>query len=961
MFLHALMVAGLAACGGGGGASDTPTASAADSSGTGGTSTAAPTAAATLPSISSVVGTARVLSAAASLSVEGLPEAPAAAAATTAAAGGRTFYVDSSAGNDANDGRAAGAGALNSGPWRTLGRLMQSDITAGDSVTLACNSSWRETLRLPASGTAASPIVVSAPASGCKMPPVIDGSISIAASAWTAYKGNIFQAPLDSAPMQLYASSGNFTVAHHPNRGYLTSDPTSPYAALAADGNVVSGSNGNSGSTVLQVGSDLALPTGAVIAPGARIRVRTYAWLMEEGTVSAVDGNRLTLASPTSYPVAANRGYVLLGQLWMLDSAGEWYYDANAKKIYAWMPDSAAPSATVGASVLATGIDLSSRSYVTIDGLTVRKVGTGVLMRGTKGVVVRNSTIEDAAAMGADAAFSTAATFESNTITRAGQDAISGQDDNTGAATGMTVSNNVIRDSGVVMQDETVLSVPIASHAAIRSGIASTVSGNVIVNAGYIGIRPGASSVVQNNFVFGACTVLDDGGAIYTWFDHDIAIRGNTVIHARGALAGKPASENFTQAQGIYLDEWTTATVVEDNTVIDTDNGVVVHVSYNNTVRNNRLYGNRVSQLSMAETSNQKRASGDVYGNVITGNQIAAVYPTSVGLQLQSIYASTSAFGNFDTNHYYERASPIVASVSAGGTQQTYSLPQWRQSHNAGSTQPVDGNGTGVNGRGYTSYSVAGANLVPNGGLQQNLAGWGSWNQTAPMAQMVQLTCPAGQCLRFVAGGSTGLLASPSFAVQKGQWYRLTVDVAADTEGQWVSLVARRAGGSYAPYSDRAIAFTAGTAWGRYSVIFQSTDTLTPNAATGDIGARVDIEGLLPGKSITMANLEVVAITPDATSQLSGALINAGTAPRSATCPLTGTQAAQCSKFLTLADSQTVTWPLTIPAHSAVIIYAQDPSLRDSDGDGIPDSQDRCPGTVAGTQVNSAGCSFTQR
>jgi parallel beta-helix repeat protein len=967
MLSLAMLISGLAACGGGSGASPA-SASASDAStlGTGGTkdggAAAPPSTTASAPTNSATVGTAVALSATASMNVDGVPEA-ATPAAPLAAPGGRSWYIDSNTGNDANDGKAATVSG-STGPWRTLARLMQATLQPGDTVVLACGSTWGETLRLPASGTATQPIVVRAPTAGCTTRPAIDGSVTLAATAWTQHSGNIYKAPLDTAPMQLYASSGYLTEAHHPNKGANTTDPTSPYATLAANGNVITNASGSRGSTTLVTGTDLSLPAGAVVAPGTRVRVRTFSWLMDEGTVASVAGSVLTLQNATSYPLTAGWGYLLLGQLWMLDSAGEWYYDAAAKQIYAWMPDSAKPG-TVAASVLATGIDLASRSYVWIDGIAVRRVGTAVLMRGGQGVKLSNSVVEDCTEMGADAAYSKGASFVSNTFTRIGRDAISGQDDTTGPATGMTVQNNVIRDSGVIMSGDSALSLPKGSHAAIRSGANATVTGNAIVNAGYIGIRAGAASVVQNNLVYGACSVLDDCGGIYTWSDAGITIRGNTVVHMRGAAAGKPAGARKTEAQGIYLDLSTTGALVVDNTVIDADNGVFIHVASNNTVQGNRLYGNRSSQVAMLDTSNLNRSSGDVYGNTVTGNQIAAVYPGSVGLLLQSMFASTSAFGSFDGNQYYDRTTPIIAAVSSGGTGQVYTLPQWRQSSNAGSTTAVDSNGTGINGRGYSNYSVTGTNAVPNAALLQDTSGWVAWSQTAPMAQIVRQTCTAGQCLRFVPGGSSGLVASPNFSVLGGQWYRLSVDIAADTNGQSVQIVARRGGGGsngYESISDRDLAVTAGVSWTRFAMVFQATKTIIAgNAATGDLGARIDIEGLVAGKSISLANLELVPITPDPSSQLSGVFVNAGSSASSAVCPLTGTLAAQCSSFLALADNQKVNWPLSVPAHSAVIVYAQNPALLDSDGDGIPDSQDRCPGTAAGAPVNSSGCSFAQR
>jgi hypothetical protein len=65
--------------------------------------------------------------------------------------------------------------------------------------------------------------------------------------------------------------------------------------------------------------------------------------------------------------------------------------------------------------------------------------------------------------------------------------------------------------------------------------------------------------------------------------------------------------------------------------------------------------------------------------------------------------------------------------------------------------------------------------------------------------------------------------------------------------------------------------------------------------------------------------------------------------------------------FRNLVNGQAVAWPLAVPAYSAILLYTQDEALMESDGDGIPDSQDLCPGTPTGATVNASGCSFTPR
>jgi parallel beta-helix repeat protein len=922
------------------------------------------------PSNTDTVGRQRALGADASVSVEGLADSAVASRFVPAAAeGGRTFFVDSAAGDDRLDGRAAKPGATGKGPWRTLARVMQSDLAAGDLLLLACGGQWRETLRLPASGTPGRPVVVSSPAAGCgSTPPTIDGSVALAAADWRPHKGQIHKIALDTPPLAVWAGTA-LSEAHHPNRGHDAANPQSPYLPLAADGKIVTVA-GRSVSTSVVTGAELALPEGANLASGARLRLRTNAWNLDESAVSATSGaaqgRTLTLSTPTRYPAKAGWGYFLLGQMWMLDSAGEWHHDAAARTLYAWMPDSAAPPANAWATVLATGIEVQGRSYITVNGVRVRRVGTGINLRSSTGVQLHNFTIEDTVAKGADAALSKQAVFESSAFVRTGSDAISGQDDNTAPATGMAVRNCLVRDSGVQMLGETPASLPISSRAAVRAGSGATVSGTAVINAGYIGIWPGAGSLVENNFVFGACTVLDDCGGIYTsGANNHSTLRGNTVVHSRGSVLGKPASARYTQAQGIYLDESASGVRVEGNTVIDADHGVQVHVSANNVITGNRLYGNRVSQIWLHETRARDNAAGDLFGNTVQGNQIAPATAGAVGLLLQTQFASTAAFGTFEGNRYYDRVSPTVAQVVTSAGKRGYTMAQWRGSVDAGSRSAVDSAGFAVSSTAYATHVVAGANLVFNSALAVNSQGWTHWNQTAPAGTMVREACPAGTCLRYSTGGSPGMMSSPNFSLVQGQWYRISLDLATEQDAQAVQLLVRRGGGGsngYESLADRSLYQTAGRTWARYSAVFQATKTVNArDAATGDLGARVDIQGIEAGKSVRLANVEVVPLQPSALAHVSGALINVGGTAVSATCPLTATQAALCARFSLLSDASPVAWPLTLPAYGATLFYAQEASLTDSDRDGIADAQDTCPGTATGAAVNAAGCALLLR
>ncbi|MBS0446518.1 MAG: right-handed parallel beta-helix repeat-containing protein [Proteobacteria bacterium] len=967
----------LSACGGGG-SDAAPEATVADA-----TVAMSETAAATVTPVTMARESVDAMSAAVAASaVAGAPrreiEAVTAAAprATTAAAPtstataatrttGKVYFIDSRIGRDTNTGTNF-VGTGGTGPWKSLKKLSTLALQPGDTVKLACGAVWNETLKLTTSGVSGTPIIVSTYPAGCSNPPVIDGSTAVASTSWVKYSGNIYKAALASTPQLVMTGGASLPPAHFPNRGYNPAQPTSMYLTLAANSNTIALAGGGTGSNYIITGSDLKLPTGASIPVGTTVRIRTNSWTIDTSTVSAVGGTKLSLGIPTSYPLTAGWGYYFLGQLWMLDSPGEWFYDGNAKLLYAWMPDSQAPAGRVSTSQLATGIDVSNLKYVTISGVVVRNVSLGINARNTQGVTISASTVTNTAAKGIDASAAKSDVIASNVISLTGADAISSVDNTGTPSVGMQITGNQISGSGVVMNGDTVVSLPAQSYAAIRSGTQSIVSGNSVANSGSSGIVPMAGSTVSGNWVSGACSVVDDCGGIYTaGLNNNSKITGNVVQHSRGALDGKGPTLYYTQAQGIYLDESASGVTVSGNTVTDADNGVQIHVAANNTIANNNLYGNRNNQIWMQETSNNNNPNGDVYGNVVNGNLIAPTSATATGFMHTTTIKNTDAFAKYDYNVYFDRIYSRIGAESTPTTAPQFNLQQWKAAPTStGAPRNEDVHGAGASQLPMASYQVTGSNIVPNGNFVNGTTGWATWAAANPAATMLRQSCTPGYCAQFAAGGASSSLFTGFFPIVQGQWYRLSVDVMTGTDGQKVPLYVRRSGGGTNGYESVAsitMSITGTRTWTRYNFVFMGTETVNVNdPQTLDKGVRMDIEQIQPGQTVYMTNAEIVPITSMSSTTRSDLLLNAGFASAQIDCPVRATSPATCNNYVRLADNSPVTWPRTINALSSDIVYTRDPSLADTDGDGISDSQDLCPGTPAGTAVNASGCSLTQ-
>ena len=895
--------------------------------------------------------------------VMGLEQSPAPIPATYVRPA-RLLYLDSANGDDRNDGRSATPGGPTSGPWRTLSRLRRADIRPGDQIVLACGGLWRETLWLPAGGSELDSVVIGAPRSGCAADamPTIDGAVPVPATAWSHEGGSVWKSTAATPVLHLLQPGRVLLPAHHPNRGHDATDPRSPYLRVAAAGNQVAYAGGT-GSDRFTVGPDLHLPPGVRLTDGAQVHIRTNAWHIDEAAVSSFSGTQLTLGRPTAYPIGTGWGYYLTGQSWMLDSPGEWHHDPRSGVLRVWMPDSERPGATLRAVTLPTAVDLEGRSHVVIEGIAIRGAGRGLNLRGTRNVQVRKVLIEDILNDGLDAAGSRGVTVESSSFVRIGANAIEGGGRITSESIGLVVRNNLVRDSGVQMQGDEVLSLPRLAFAAILGARDAIVSENVVINSGYIGIRVRSGSRVEDNYVFGACSTLDDCAGIYVWNDPDVLIRGNVVMRSRGYSPGRPP--RFPNAaQGIYLDEAAHGVRVENNTVIDADHGIQVHVSNDNTLRGNLLYGNRSSQIWLQASRAVRHPDGDLFNNRIIGNAIAPANPSAVGLKLETPAQTTSAFASFADNAFFDRVSATVIDERTRRGHRALDMHAWQRSSGVGSAADGDSAGKATSPAGFGTMSIAGPNVIPNGNLERGLEGWTHWNATPPAGKLKLEPCGSQNCVRYQPGGSSGLLISPNFSVEAGRWYRLTVDLAADVDGQDVNLVLRRGGGGpngYETISARPLHILAASSLSRYATAFQVTRTVNMlDQVTGDRGARLDIEGLMTGRSVSVARMELVPIQYSQIIQGHGVLINASKKSVQVACPLEAYPRTLCESVFDLSTHRPVNWPIVIAARRTFGFYLQNTGMVDEDRDGVIDVEDQCVKTPLDQAVDATGCAILQ-
>jgi len=115
--------------------------------------------------------------------------------------------------------------------------------------------------------------------------------------------------------------------------------------------------------------------------------------------------------------------YYLNNKQWMLDSAGEWYYDEATYRAYL-KPITGAPDDRVDASYQIYGIYAYERSYITIDGLSIRRVFRGIELGKARGFAIRNTDVMDTEDTAIVSIGGSDAVIENNTISNSGRGGI---------------------------------------------------------------------------------------------------------------------------------------------------------------------------------------------------------------------------------------------------------------------------------------------------------------------------------------------------------------------------------------------------------------------------------------------------------------------------------------------------------------------------------------------------------
>jgi hypothetical protein len=328
----------------------------------------------------------------------------------------------------------------------------------------------------------------------------------------------------------------------------------------------------------------------------------------------------ITLKPPYhTYGYRKGMRFYAVNALAELDSPGEWYLDRTNGRLYLWPPeamaaglttfpggqivvgtlrvrsdgtrsvpttlprDIAAPmaNANIVFSIVETPLVLLENvSYVTLRDLTIEATrGTGIEIRGGQNDLVAGCTIRNTGGCGAIIGGGRNHAIRGCDIyqTGAGGIRLSGGDRKTLAPAGNAAVNNHIHHYARLRR---------TYAAAIQlDGVGNLAAHNLIHDAPHMAIGFGGNeNVMELNEIHDVCQETGDVGVFYT--GRDWTVRGNVIRHNYIHDVSGPG---LYGAQGVYLDDAASGTLVFGNFICKTARAMLLGGGRDNVVENNLM------------------------------------------------------------------------------------------------------------------------------------------------------------------------------------------------------------------------------------------------------------------------------------------------------------------------------------------------------------------------------------
>ncbi|MFZ1529843.1 MAG: right-handed parallel beta-helix repeat-containing protein [Ferruginibacter sp.] len=667
-----------------------------------------------------------------------------------------TDYYFSTTGNDNN------TGISESSPFRSLAKASTLFLSPGDRLLFKRGEIFRGELLMFSSGTALNPVSIASYGPGADA--VISGSEYI--NNWEAVGNGIYRAACPVYPQLVFYNGQAQKLARYPNSGFLFTD----------------GANANNGF------SDAALPNTGNFYEGAGVHIRTARYLYEERTIAVQVNSYLGFNTPTAANIVAGAGYYLSGKLSFVDTATEYFYDAQSQLLYLKTADGQAPpNNTVEAARYDNGIKLESSANVAISNIKInhqQKNGISIYGAPTSGLTVDNCSFENIYLYAITGSNKANVTISNSRFYDVHCEALY-----FGGFTNVSINDNIFKRIGMLAGRAT--DNKIAYKCIDMNGSSGSIRNNILDSIGYNGIQYYQNTLVEKNRVQRFCMTTDDGAGINAYGTTNgirngtgCTVRYNIVSDATGNAESYPFRPD-PFVNGIGMDDNSGNTTIEYNTIFNVvGRGISIHNSIANQVRNNTVFNCNNGSL----VYEHDEFGGMLTGNVTSGNILYNIHENETALKVQNWHYSETGlnFSSFSNNYYinpyYEM--PIYTAEygnTAGGSygliQNEYTVRGWRSLKDAGAKE------TPAKLQQYAVTSYLSNNLVTNGSFDNNISGWECWatnNSCATSWESSSLLDGGSIKLNSPFQYFGFLVNNQPFPLQQGKNYLLSYSVVGD-------------------------------------------------------------------------------------------------------------------------------------------------------------------------------------
>lgn len=291
-------------------------------------------------------------------------------------------------------------------------------------------------------------------------------------------------------------------------------------------------------------------------------------------------------ASQILYKLTSGARYYAVNLLQELDDPGEYYIDVQRRLLFVYPPSNITNGTDIVVSTIENLVTARQVSNLTFAGLDFSiSRGTALSFTTVDGVKVLGGSVTNAGGNNSAIEFSNATNSDILGVTiercSCGGIRIEGGNRRTLTPSGITIRRN--RISNYARWKRTYM------PGIWFDGCGHVISGNVIFDAPHEGISGhGDDCLIDGNHLHDLCYEGVDAGAFYagrSWADRGNVVQNNLFERIRTT---ENAALGYSHVQAMYLDDQMSGYSLINNTVLDSDTGILLGGG-----RDNRFIGNR--------------------------------------------------------------------------------------------------------------------------------------------------------------------------------------------------------------------------------------------------------------------------------------------------------------------------------------------------------------------------------